>query len=848
MTDMLGDWPRVRAVFERALALEGAERSAYLSTACGTDAVLRKQVDALLASHESSKSFLEHTAGSVLGLGGRADDLCGRTLGTYRLVSRIGGGAMGEVYLAHDEKLNRRVAVKLIAKHLAADADRLRRFRQEAHAASSLNHPQIVVVHDFGELDGRPFIVTELVDGVTLRARLDDGPLPVHDAIEIALQVTGALAAAHAGGLVHRDIKPENIMVRPDGFVKVLDFGLAKLAGVHLTATVAPTVVTQPGAAAGTPSYMSPEQARAEPVDARTDVFSVGAVLYEMVTGRMAFPGNSHAVAFAAILGGTPPPPTELNGAVSPELERIIVKALAKNREQRYQSAADMRADLVRAGRESDAGLVAAAADGRQQRAAVGRQRRFGVRTWAMLGVSAAIVIAAAVYSLRAGNEPAPPSRPTRAMLAVLPFENLSGEGREDYFADGLTEEMIAHLGQLEPARLGVIARTSTARYKHTRESAAQIGRDLGVDYLLEGSVRRAGDRVRVIAQLVHAAEQTHLWSETYERPLTDVLSIQAEIADHLTRSLSIQLLPARTSPPPQRSLNLESYDKYLQGLHELGKEGPTRFVGTRESRYKAIAYFKEAIASDPGNARVHAALGQAYHAIVTYYSSPAEVMPLAREAAQRALALDPGLAAAHVTLGDVLLLFDWDWPAAEREYRRALEINPSLPSAQLGYATYLATLGRFDEAISRVQQAYLFDPLALGSRNEALWIYYYSGRMRDTVEQAQKTIELEPAAGFPYSMLALAYAHLGQRAEAFRAADDALRLSSNSPTIMTTTASALARIGQRNEARGLLSRALAMARERYVCNFIVAAAHMDLGDPQAAYSSLDEAYSQRST
>jgi serine/threonine-protein kinase len=652
--------------------------------------------------------------------------------------------------------------------------------------------------------------------------------------------VTGALAAAHAGGLVHRDIKPENVMVRPDGYVKVVDFGLAKLAAVEPPATVAPAVVTEPGQAAGTPSYMSPEQARAEAVDARTDVFSVGALLYEMVTGRMAFPGNSHAVAFAAILGDTPPPPSALNRDVSPELERIIVKALEKNRELRYQSAADLRADLLHAGREADPGPLAVRPDGRRQRAAA-RPQRFSALTWASVGIAAVIVVAAAVYSLGWSKGGAPPARPARTMLAVLPFENMSEDGRDDYFADGLTEEMIAQLGQLEPARLGVIARTSTARYKHTKETAAQIGRDLGVGYLLAGSVRRAGDRVRVIAQLVHAEEQTHLWSETYDRPLTDVLSIQAEIADHLTRSLSIRLLPSGTGASPQRSVNLESYDKYLLGLHELAK-------GTRDGRYKAIAYFKEGIATDPTNARIHAALGEAYHAVVTYYSSPAEVMPLAREAAQRALALDPGLAAAHVTLGDVLLLFDWDWAAAEREYRLALEINPSLPAAQLGYATYLATLGRFDDAISRVQQAYLFDPLAVGSRNEALWIYYYSGRMNDTVEQARKTIELEPAAGLPQAMLALAHAHLGQRAEALRASDHALRLSTNSPTIMTTTASALARIGQRTEARELLRRALALAKDRYVCQFIVAAAHMDLADPEQAYASLHEAYLQRST
>ena len=289
--NMLDDWPRVKAVFEQALAVDETERSAFLVAACGSDALLRQRVDALLASHAASASFLETSASAVLELRRPGADLSGQTLGTYRLLSRIGAGAMGEVYAAHDEKLNRRVAVKLIAKDLARDADRLQRFRQEAHAASSLNHPNIVVVHDFGELDGRPFIVTELVEGVTLRERLAEGPLPIPEAIEIALQVTSALAAAHARGLVHRDIKPENVMLRPDGYVKVLDFGLAKLARAeHAPLTgAASTGLTQPGQTAGTPAYMSPEQARAEPVDARTDVFSVGAVLYEMVTGRLAF-------------------------------------------------------------------------------------------------------------------------------------------------------------------------------------------------------------------------------------------------------------------------------------------------------------------------------------------------------------------------------------------------------------------------------------------------------------------------------------------------------------------------------------------------------------------------------
>lgn len=423
-------------------------------------------------------------------------------------------------------------------------------------------------------------------------------------------------------------------------------------------------------------------------------------------------------------------------------------------------------------------------------------------------------------------------------MLAVLPFENLSGDANEDYFADGLTEEMIVQLGQVQPTKLGVIARTSTVRYKHTNESIAQIGQELGVGYVLEGSVRRGGGRVRITAKLIQAAQQTHVWAETYERSLDDVLGIQREVAERITHSLSIELLP--TGSPEPVHVNLKSYDKYLLGLHELEQ-------GTKESVTKAIQYFEDGIAEDPKNARLYSALSGAYDAATTYYNSPAEVMPKAKDAALRAVELDPNLASAHVKLGYVHLFFDWDWPAAEKEYRRALEINPSSPEAQLGYANYLGTLGRFDEALSRVEQAYLYDPLAVESRNEALWIYYFSGRMPETIEQCRKTIELEPAAGTAYIVLTMAYAQMGKRAETLRVAEDATRIA-NYPSGNATTASALAQVGEKIKAKQVLDRALEQAKREYVCRFIVATAYTELGDNEKALESLQQAFLQRST
>jgi TolB-like protein/DNA-binding winged helix-turn-helix (wHTH) protein/Tfp pilus assembly protein PilF len=471
------------------------------------------------------------------------------------------------------------------------------------------------------------------------------------------------------------------------------------------------------------------------------------------------------------------------------------------------------------------------AADQRQAPPQIDRRKAFWV--WSM---AAMLVVAALLAGWRLWRARNPASH--QVMLAVLPFVNLSGDAHEDYFADGLTEEMITQLGQLQPAKLGVIARTSTARYKNTKENVAQIGNELGVGYLLEGSVRRSGGRVRITAQLIQAAPQTHVWAETYERPLTDVLSIQREIAERITHSLSIELLP--TGSPEPAPVNLESYDKYLLGLHELEQ-------GTKESVDKAIQYFKDGIAEDPNNARLYSALSGAYDAATTYYSSPAEVMPKAKEAARRAVELDPNLASAHVKLGYVHLFFDWDWPAAEKEYRRALEINPSSPEAQLGYANYLGTLGRFDEALARVQQAYRYDPLAVESRNEALWIYYFSGRMPETVEQCRKTIELEPAAGTSYIVLTMAYAQMGKHSETLRAAEDAVR-TANYPSGLATTASALAQVGEKTKANQVLSKALDEAKHQYVCRFIVAAAYTELGDNEKALEAMQQAFLQRST
>lgn len=462
-------------------------------------------------------------------------------------------------------------------------------------------------------------------------------------------------------------------------------------------------------------------------------------------------------------------------------------------------------------------------------------------RSWWFGALALSVTLAAIlIVSVRHYWAPREPS-PQKAMLAVLPFANLNGDAGQDYFADGLTEEMITQLGQLQPTRLGVIARTSAMRYKNSRQSAAEICRELGVNYLLEGSVRQAGQRVRIAAQLIQASDQTHLWAESYDAPVTDILNTQREIAAQVTHSLRVELLPARARNNPSPHFEPEAYRKYLLGLTELRK-------GTREGIQGGIRYFQDAIEADPQNARLYAALAQAHSLSQPYYTSPSVAFPLAKQAALNALRLDPDLAGPHVTLADAHLLFDWDWAAADAEYRRALEINPSSSEAQLGYANYLSTLGHHDEAVSHVRQAYLVDPISPASRNEALWVHYFSGRMQETAEQAEKTIEMEPQAGEPYALLALAYADMGRPTEAQRAADSAVHLSQNSPSEIATAASALARAGQKAAARRLLEKALKLAKTQYVCRFIVAGVYADLGEDEKALESLQQGFLQRST
>ncbi len=767
--------------------------------------------------------------------------MIGQKLSHYRIEEQIGAGGMGVVYRARDERLDRDVALKVLPTGAVSDAAARKRFRKEALTLSQLNHPNIATVYDFDSQDGVDFLVMEHVTGVRLAQKLAAGPLPEKEVAALGIQMAEALEEAHARGIVHRDLKPGNIMVTPAGRAKVLDFGLAKLIGstgvspVDLggfgpnrhgqdaRATAGPTedLLTTPGMAVGTVAYMSPEQLRGETIDARTDIYALGGVLYEMATGRRAFQQETAIRLSDAILHQAPVSPRALNGRISPELERIILKCLDKEPENRYQSAKELQVDLRRLGLVSTASSVPTAAPA-----------GFPWRGVILVSIAAVVVVVAVVTWLvmRPRRRPAESGPPRIESLAVLPLDNLSHDPGQDYFAEGMTEELITDLAKI--AALRVISRTSAMRYKGSQKPVSQIAQELNVDAIIEGSVLRSGGRVRITAQLIQAATDRHLWAESYEGDLRDVLALQSQVARAIASEIRVKVAPgeqARLSTA--RPVNPEAHEAYLRGLYEMRKL-------TKEGAEKAIEYFRQALALDPNDALAYSGLADAYYDQSTIERAPLEVMPKAKAAAARALELDNTLAEAHASLGYVKLVFDWDWPGAEGEFRRALELNSSLPRAHVGYAMYLLTVRRTEEAIQELQRAKALDPLFQLSHGSLPLYLFFARRYEEAIEAARKVAD--------NVVLALSYAELGRREDAVAAADRA-KESTRNPVFLSFVAAAYGLAGKKNKARAVLDGVERQARQRYVCGFNVACVYAVLGDKEQAFAWLEKAYRDRS-
>lgn len=763
---------RARELFELALERDAGEREAFVARACHGDAELRVEVESLLAHDSATDHFIDGRAIGAAAPGiarAREPIASGRRIDRYTVLSRIGAGGMGEVYLAEDGSLGRRVALKLLPESVADDAERLTRFKREARAASALNHPSIITVYEVGAAAGLHFIATEYVEGETLRDRLARGPLRPEEALEVAVRIAEALAAAHAAGILHRDVKPENVMVRPDGYVKVLDFGLAKVVG-HADTRTSPTLDTEPGRLLGTVAYMSPEQLRGDGVDARTDVWSLGVLLFELASGTRPFAASSPVGVMTAILEREPD--TAGAGALPAPLMRIVRRALEKDREQRYASAREMLEDLRAARSELEGRALQGPSNGskaaseRPLAASVtmlGRavRARTGLAI-VLVGLVAAAALAAMLVS-RAGVDVAPPANegPIRS-IAVLPFLPLSTEARSESLELGMADTLITRLGGLQ--RLDVRPLSAVRPYMVPARDPVAAGRELKVQAVLDGSLQQAGDRLRVTLRLLRVHDGAAIWTAALDGHDAEIFDLQDAISEQIVAALRLEL-----SRDEQRKLarrdteSSEAYNAYLKGRYVLDRR-------TEEWILKSIEHFSKAVELDPAYAPAHAGLADAYYELV-YWAEyrPVEYMPKAKASAERALAIDDTLADAHTSLAIVLEDYEWRFAEAEQEYRRAIELDPKYALARQRLGQLLAEMGRFEESRAEHMAALEIDPLSRNVNMSLASLHFLSRDFEAAAEQLRRTLELDPTYHEARGFLGWIYVQLGAHDDAVR-------------------------------------------------------------------------------
>jgi serine/threonine-protein kinase len=728
----------------------------------------------------------------------------GLKLGRYEIRSQLGTGGMGEVYLAQDTALDRKVALKILPPNLAEDSDRMSRFVREAKSASALNHPNIITIHEIGEIDGLHFIATEYIEGETLKTRLNAESLSLKATLDIALQVISALDAAHRAGIVHRDIKPDNIMVRDDGIVKVLDFGLLKLTAkerseVDSEGITKMQVRTSAGVIMGTTAYMSPEQARGLEMDARTDIWSFGCVLYEILTNQQAFQGETMTDVLANIIHREPDSIVAHRRDTPGELERIVARALRKNRDERYQSARELFNDLQQL------------------------QTR--------LLVEAEII--------RSGeSERVAPIQPARFLssIAVLPFANLSTEKDNEYFSEGLTEEIIMNLSKLQT--LKVITRGSAMRYVKDGKTHKQIASDLGVQYLLEGSVRRYGSDLRITAQLVDAFRDEYIWVETYRGTMKDIFDIQEKVASEIAQALQIRLSPDEKQNLKKRPTeNTGAYQLYLQGRFFWNKR-------SEEGLKTAIRYFEQAIERDPQYALAWAGIADSYSLLGEFGTiSRKELYPKAEAAVNKALEIDNGLAEVHTSLASLFMFRKWDWANSEKEFKLALELNPNYATAHHWYSQWFLNMGRLEESLAMISRAAELDPVSQAILKDQGLALYYNRQYDGAIALARKTLELDPNYAAAHRLLSLAYQGKGQFAEAIVENVKWGELTGNKVEASVTLAQLYAASGQKEEARRIIDD---LQRDPLVTDQVyrgLALVYTALGENDRAFEFFEKSY-----
>ncbi|MGI9069592.1 MAG: protein kinase domain-containing protein [Pyrinomonadaceae bacterium] len=796
----------------------------------------------------------------------------GTKLGRYEIRSKIGEGGMGEVYLAQDTELERIVALKVLPADVADDQQRMNRFVQEAKAASALNHPNILTIHEIGQADATRFIATEFIDGETLRQHMAAAQLNLNETLDIAIQIASALEVAHEAGITHRDIKPENIMLRRrDSIVKVLDFGLAKLTAPESSEFDAEAATkaffkTDPGTVVGTAIYMSPEQARGIPVDGRTDLFSLGVVLYEMVASHVPFAGSSANEVISAILSKEQPAPlARFAHNVPDRLEEIVTKALTKDREERYQTAKDLLIDLKRLKQKLEIDVAiersvapkvlglppsgARVTDAKSSPPETGTPnphptnsaqysiteiKRHKLGALSVLGVIVAAAVIGLWFFFQAGNAQAPIES-----IAVLPFINDSGNSELEYLSDGLTESLITSLSQLP--RLSVKARSSVFRYKGKDAPPQQVGKELNVQAILNGRVVQRGNDLMLHIELFDVATETALWSGDYNRSMASLVSLPSEIARDVSSKLRLTLSGADEQKLAKNyTANAEAYQLYLKGRFHLLKVTPPE-------TQKGISYFQQAIEIDPSYALAYVGLADAYRSLPLVGEMPStEYMPKAKATAQKAIEIDDTLAEAHASLGFIIFWYDWDWNEAENQYKRALELNPNSADTHVVYAHLLSNTGRHAEALGEAKRARELDPLNLRINALEGQFLLHAGQTDEALARLQKTFELDPNFYIAHMFASSAYIEKGMFAEAAAEARKTRELSGISSYATAFLGYALAKSGKQAEARAVLEELLKLLTERYVSPYNIGLIYNGLNERDETLAWLERGFEKR--
>jgi eukaryotic-like serine/threonine-protein kinase len=880
----VSDLAKIEEIYHAALEKTPGERAEFLAEICGSDDELRREVESLLAFEEQSADFIEtppDDLAAAIVKNQKNKNLIGKTLNYYRVLSLLGAGGMGEVYLAEDLRLERRVALKILPPELAENKERLTRFVREAKAASALNHPNIITIHEIGKIDSTHFIAAEYIEGETLRSWIKRQPTDAQTALDAAIQIVSALDAAHRAGITHRDIKPDNIMIRPDGLVKILDFGIAKLISdlglrkadlktpdqdaetliksrsFNLQSKIRNTKSTATGMIVGTAAYMSPEQAKGKRIDARSDIFSFGIVFYEMLTGRRAFAGESPLEIISSILKDEPTPIRQISPEVPTEIERIAEKTLRKNADERYQTAGELLTDLKNAKKDlefqekleqSDALPFREEAKTRIMSAATGetqlpmtvsglitaefKKRKFGA---AAISLVFLILLSAGVWLFF--NRGAAGDSAEIDSIAVLPFQNLNGDADGEFLGDGLAETLINNFTKIPALR--VTARGTAFRYRGRDGDAPTVGRELGVKAVLTGRITQQDDRLSIQVDLVNASDGTQILGSRYEGTEAQLLDLEQQIARDVAARLRLTG-DERRQAEKKSTASAEAYEFYLRGRYLLNKR-------TADDLKRAIQEFKQAVDRDPNFALAYVGLANGYALLEEYAGTPAtETLPQAKLFARRALELDDSLGEAYASLGFINSSL-WEWTEAERSFQKALELSPNLSTANHWYCGFLLQTGRINDALREIKRAQELDPLSSIVAVNVGMAHLANGDADAAVRELEKIIQLDPNYWTARSWLGLAYLARGENEKAITELQKGVELSKQSSRAMSFLGYALAKIGRRAEALEIARELEEKYKKREATVQNLAVVYAGLGDKDRAFEWLEKNFSEHS-